>query len=161
MRYMDAAGRREKRRVCFIKCKDKGFISIGVVFASDCFHFSWLLIENMCRFFTSFLSFLRNILCFFHFDLESMSPHFLANLARFRRKGVRFLSPAALFSHPRCVVSCQSPRRCSRPSRCLCRPSSAPPPPPACPLARALRAFSEFSFFCLHLFTFRLQSVDL
>lgn len=29
------------------------------------------------------------------------------------------------------------------------------------PLARALRALSEFSFFYLHLFTFRLQSVDL
>ena len=32
---------------------------------------------------------------------------------------------------------------------------------PRRPLARALRALSEFSFFCLHLFTFRLQSVDL
>ena len=27
--------------------------------------------------------------------------------------------------------------------------------------SRALRALSEFSFFCLHLFTFRLQSLDL
>ena len=27
--------------------------------------------------------------------------------------------------------------------------------------SRALRALSEFSFFCLHFFTFRLQSVDL
>ena len=32
---------------------------------------------------------------------------------------------------------------------------------PRRPLSRALRALSEFSFFCLHLFTFRLQSVDL
>ena len=84
---------------------------------------------------------------------------FSRKVARFRRKGVRFLSPAALFSHPRCVVSCQSSRRCSRPSRCLCRPSSAPPPPP--PLvrsfARALRANStsfRFSAFTARFFAF-------
>lgn len=32
---------------------------------------------------------------------------------------------------------------------------------PRRPLARALRALNEFPFFSLHLFTFRLQSVDL
>lgn len=73
-------------------------------------------------FLTSFFSIRRNLLCFFHFNLES-TPHFLANLARFRRKGVRFLSPAALYSHPRCVVSCQSSLRCSRSSSALPSPS--------------------------------------
>ena len=96
---MDAALRREKRRVCFIKCKDKGFISIEVVFASDCFSFFvlyvrlWKMCDLSCEF--SLLSSRDSLL--FHFGLESMSPYFLANLARFRRKGVRFLSPVALF----------------------------------------------------------------
>ena len=87
----------------------------------------------------------------FHVGLESMSPYFLANLARFRRKGVRFLSPAALFSQPRCVVSCQSSHRCSRPLRCLCQPSSAPPPSLARPPSRA--GYAHSASFRLSAFT--------
>lgn len=33
----------------------------------------------------------------FYFDLECKSPHFLANPAHFREKGVRFLTPVAPF----------------------------------------------------------------
>ena len=42
----------------------------------------------------------------------------------------------------------------------LRQPSSAPPQPLGRLLARALRALSEFSFFCLHRVLFRLQSID-
>ena len=87
-----------KREGCVSSsAKIKVLFRLGWFLPSDCFSFSCFVVayRKYSPFLASFLSFLRNLLCFFYFDLESMSPHFLANLARFREKGVRFLTPVA------------------------------------------------------------------